>query len=142
MCFLLMTLVHVQKLRVIIYFISGIFSRISLYDNTTITRICMAIRFKLDFRIMSLRCLCSVATHSQDVFAPGHSFRSLNWTGCHRTPYVTSIYSTGIFYRGVSGFATDFPCGVWCRGLITCLLYVGPLFGNHLFNYSWVVGLI
>ena len=22
--------------------------------------------------------------------------------------------------------ATDCPCGVWCRGLTTCLLYVGP----------------
>ena len=22
------------------------------------------------------------------------------------------------------------PCGVWCRGLTTCPLYVGPLFGN------------
>ena len=38
--------------------------------------------------------------------------------------YVTSRYSTRIFYRGVSGFATDCPCGVWCRGLTTCLLLV------------------
>ena len=30
--------------------------------------------------------------------------------------YVTSSYSTWIFCRGVSGFATDCPCGVWCRG--------------------------
>ena len=37
---------------------------------------------------------------------------------------VTSRYSTRIFYRGVSGFATDCPCGVWYRGLTTCLLYV------------------
>ena len=35
-----------------------------------------------------------------------------------------------IFYRGVPGFTTDCPCGVWWRGLTTCLLYVGPLFGN------------
>ena len=44
---------------------------------------------------------------------------------------VTSILSAGIFYRGVSGFATDCPCGVWCRGSTTCLLYVGPPFGNQ-----------
>ena len=31
-------------------------------------------------------------------------------------------------YRVVPGFATDCACGVWCRGLTTCLLYVGPLF--------------
>ena len=39
-------------------------------------------------------------------------------------------FSTGIFCKGVSGFATDCPCGVWCRGLTTCILYVGSLFGN------------
>ena len=55
--------------------------------------------------------------------------------------YVTSSYSTWIFCRGVSGFATDCPCGVWCRGLTTCLLHVGPPFGNRLLNNSWVVGL-
>ena len=46
--------------------------------------------------------------------------------------YVTFSYSTWIFCRGVSGFATDRPCGVWCRGLTTCLLHVGPPFGNRL----------
>ena len=53
--------------------------------------------------------------------------------------YVTSGYSTWIFCRGVSGFATDCPCGVWCRGLTTCLLHVGPPFGNRLLNNSWAV---
>ena len=55
--------------------------------------------------------------------------------------YVTSSYSTWIFCRGVSGFATDCPCGVWCRGLTTCLLHVGPPFGNRILNNSWTVGL-
>ena len=31
--------------------------------------------------------------------------------------FDTSSYSTWIFCRGVSGFAIDCPCGVWCRGL-------------------------
>ena len=44
--------------------------------------------------------------------------------------YVMFTFPTTIFYRGVPGFATDCPCGVWCRGLTTCPLYVGPLFGN------------
>ena len=35
-------------------------------------------------------------------------------------------FPSRIFYRRVPGFATDCPCGVWCRGLTTCLLYVGP----------------
>ena len=37
-------------------------------------------------------------------------------------------FPTRIFYRGVPGFATDCPCGVWCRGLTTFPLYVCPLF--------------
>ena len=54
---------------------------------------------------------------------------------------VTSSYSTWIFCMGVSGFATDCPCDVWCRGLTTCLLHVGPPFGNRFLNNSWAVGL-
>ena len=56
--------------------------------------------------------------------------------------YVTSSYSNGIFCRGVSGFATDCPSDVWCRGLTTCLLHVGSPFGNRFLNTSWAVGLI
>ena len=55
--------------------------------------------------------------------------------------YVTSSYSTWIFCRGVSGFATGCPCDVWCRGLTTCLLHVGPPVGNRFLNTSWAVGL-
>ena len=55
--------------------------------------------------------------------------------------YVTSSYSTWIFCRGVSGFATDCPCGVWCRVLATCRRHVGPPFGNRILNNSWAVGL-
>ena len=55
--------------------------------------------------------------------------------------YVTSRYSTWIFCWGFSGCATDCPCKVWCRGLTTCLLHVGPPFGNRFLNTSWAVGL-
>ena len=61
--------------------------------------------------------------------------------GANGPLYVTSSYSTWILCRGVSGFATDCPCGVWCRGLTTCLLHVGPPFGNRILNNSWAVGL-
>ena len=50
---------------------------------------------------------------------------------CGNPFYVTSSYSIWIFCRGVSGFATDCTCDVRCRGLTTCLLHVGPPFGNH-----------
>ena len=61
--------------------------------------------------------------------------------GANGPLYVTSSYSTSICCRGVSGSATDCPCGVWCRGLTTCLLHVGPPFGNRILNNSWAVGL-
>ena len=54
--------------------------------------------------------------------------------GANGPLYVTSNYSTWIFCRGVSGFATDCPCGVWCRGLTTCLLHVSPPFENRIFK--------
>ena len=38
-------------------------------------------------------------------------------------------------------FATDILCGVWCRLLTTCSLYVGPLFGNLVWNDSGFVSL-
>ena len=58
-----------------------------------------------------------------------------------RTLYVTSSYSTRIFYRRVSDFATDCPCCVWCRRLTTCLLYVGPHFRNRLLSNNCALGL-
>ena len=50
-------------------------------------------------------------------------------------------FSTRIFYRGVPGFETDCPCGVWCRGLTTCPEYVGPPFGNLGWSNSRFVSL-
>ena len=56
--------------------------------------------------------------------------------------YVIASYPTWIFCRGVSGFATDCPCNVWRHGLTTCLLHVGPPFGNRSLNTIWAVSLI
>ena len=62
--------------------------------------------------------------------------------GAIRPLYVTYSYSTWIFCRGVSDFATDdCPCEVWYRGLTTCLLHFGPPFKNRFLNTSWAVGL-
>ena len=43
---------------------------------------------------------------------------------------VMFTFPTRIFYRAVPGFATDCPCGVKCRGLTICHLYVDQRFGN------------
>ena len=76
--------------------------------------------------------------------SPARMFLSLDLLSEYRIQQgaVGPLYVTSwIFWRGVSGFATDCPCSVWCRGLTTCLLYVGPLFGNRPLNKSWAVGL-
>ena len=79
--------------------------------------------------------------NSLDVSAPGHSPWILDWTCFLSTPYVMFTFPTRIFYRAVPGFATDCLCGVWCRGLTTCPLYVGPLFGNLVITDSRFVSL-
>ena len=61
---------------------------------------------------------------SRDVSAPGSPFTILDWTCCYRLSDLCS--RIGYF----TGFVTDCPCGVGCRELTTCLLYVGPRFGN------------
>ena len=43
----------------------------------------------------------------------------------------TRIYYVRLWSRGVSGLATDSPCGVWGRGWTTCLLHDSPLFASH-----------
>ena len=80
--------------------------------------------------------------------SPPRMFRSLDLLSEYRIQhgaigplYVTSSYSTWIFCRGVSGFATDCPCNVWCHGLTSSLMHVGPPFVNRFLNTSWAVGL-
>ena len=58
-----------------------------------------------------------------------------------RLLYVMFTFPTRIFYSGVPGFATDCPSVVWCRGLTTYLLFVGPRFGNLDENDSGFVSL-
>ena len=112
-----------------------------LYLVPTITRH----RFELESPNLHQTCIMYLVFYNT---SPPRMFLSLDllWEyriqhGANGPLYVTSSYSTWIFCRGVSGFATDCPCGVWCRGLTTCLLHVGPPFGNRILNNSWAVGL-
>ena len=54
------------------------------------------------------------------------AFRITDWT-CYHGPHLHAILRS----RGVSGLATDSPCGVWGRGWTTCLLHDSPFFGSH-----------
>ena len=102
-----------------------------LCDNKTNTNTRMLVTIGIRFKQhLTLGILRSAISHLQGCYCP--------WTlpseyrvkhGTIGPLYVTSRHSTRIFYRGVSGFTTEWPCGVWCRGLTTCLLYVCHFFG-------------
>ena len=88
-----------------------------------------------DFNILRLDFYSGIA-YLPGYSAPGYSFRILDWTCYHRTPYLKVVFSTGIYHRGVPGFATDCPRSAWCRWSKTYLLYVSPLFGNLVLGNS------
>ena len=78
-----------------------------------------------------LLCLgyCFYFNHLHMMFlSTDFAFRITDWTSCHG-PHLHAILR--IISRGVSGLATDSPCGVWGRGWTTCLLDDSPLFGSH-----------
>ena len=71
----------------------------------------------------------SIFNHLPRMFRPRILlFRITDWTCCHG-PNLYAILR--IIGRGVSGSATDSPCGVWGRGWTTCLLHDSPLCGSH-----------
>ena len=104
-------------------------------------QLCLALWYKSNTRMLVIFGICFKQHFDTRYLVfyntpPPRMFLSLDllWEyriqhGANGPLYVTSSYSTWIFCRGVSGFATDCPCGVWCRGLTTCLLHVGPPFG-------------
>ena len=70
-----------------------------------------------------------MADRLNPLFCVGWYSRSIiDWTCCHG-PHLHAILR--IISRGVSGLATDSPCGVWGRGWTTCHLHDSPLFGSH-----------
>ena len=46
------------------------------------------------------------------------------------SPCIKLIFATKIVYPGALDDRTDCSCGVWCRGLATCILYVNPPLGT------------
>ena len=78
----------------------------------------------------NLRLLCTdfyvwdavtIFNHLHRMFlSTDYAFRITDWT-CFHGPHLHAILR--IISRGVSGLATDSPCGVWGRGWTTCLLH-------------------
>ena len=153
MCFLLVTFVPVQKLCLNIYIYAiSIFlyefyflwftNCVLLADDDSLISGCLWLLSFVLNNTLILGIWCSTIPH-----LPG-CFWSLDLPSEYRIQhgaigplYVTSSYSIWIFCREVSGVATDCPCDVWYRGSATCLLHVGPPFGNRFLNNSWAVGL-
>ena len=155
-----MTLVPVQKLCVNIYmyiFIYIYIYAISIFlyefcflwftncvllsdDNSLMPGCLWLLAFILNNTLI-LGIWCSTIPHLPGCFCPLTFFQNIGFNMVPSDPFMSS-YSTWIFCRGISGFATDCPCDVWCRGLTPCLLHVGPPFGNRFLNNSWAVGLI
>ena len=136
MCFLLITFIPVQNLCVNKYIYALLYEFCFLWftncvllsdDDSLIPGYLWLLAFVTNNTLI-LGIWCSTVPHLPGCFCPGPL-------------YVTSSYSTWIFCRGVSGFATDCPCDVWCRISTTCLLHVGPPFGKRFLNTSWAVGL-
>ena len=120
MCFLLMTFVPVQKLCVIKYICSPIWVLFSLVYNCVL----LSDDKKFNTRMLVTFGIC-FKQHFDTRYlvfynsSPPWMFLSLDLLSGYRIQhcaigplYVTSSYSTWIFCRGVSGFATDCPCDV------------------------------
>ena len=113
---------------------------ILLYDNKTnnMMLVTISFRFKQHFDTRYI----AFCNHSPPRrLCPWNFFQNIGFSVVPSDPFMSDLdtklgYSTGGFR-----LSTDCPSGAWCRGSTTCLLYVGPLFGNRLSNQSWAVGL-
>ena len=91
----------------------------------------------LDLGVCKIACgICSTHLFNTAIaqltvcFCPVTSFLKIGLSRLPSDSFLSNVYSQRVFYKGVPGFATDCLCGVWCRGLTTCFLYVIPLFGK------------
>ena len=97
----------------------------------TIIGIFMAINYFLNYTLglLYLNMVLVLQMHnSLDVSAPGHSLWILDWTCFLWTPLWHIYIPYKDILQGVPGFATDCPCGVWCLGLTTWLLFFWSTF--------------
>ena len=95
-------------------------------------QLCLAIWYKSNTRMLVTFGIC---------FKQHFDTRYLVYT----IPYLPGCFCPWTFFENIgfnTGFATGCPCGVWCRGLTTCLPHVGAPFGNRFFlKNGWVVDL-
>ena len=144
-CFLLLTFVPVQKLcvNIYIYIYALLYEFCFLWftncvllsdDNSLMPGCLWLLAFVLNNTLI-LGIWCSTIPHLPGCFCPWTFFQNIGFNMVPSDPFMSHLATQ------LSGFATDCPCDVWCRGLTTCVLHVGPPFGNRFLNTSWAVGL-
>ena len=107
-----------------------------LFDKSLILGCLWPLVFVLNNTLI-LGIWCSTIPHLLGCFCPWTFFENIGFNTVLTDPFMSHL-ATQLGYS--AGFATDCPCGVWCRGLTICLLHVGPPFGNRILNKSWAVG--
>ena len=83
---------------------------------------------------------CSTIPHLPGCFCPWTFFQNIGFNMVPSDPCMSYLLNLDILpwsFRLCNWLA----CGVWCRGLTTCLLHFGPSFGNRLLIKSWAVDL-
>ena len=87
---------------------------------------CVACLLKLGFGLSQISNFGSAIDYLIACFCPYTLFLELYWKCYRGITCAKFVLSAITFHRGVPGFATDFPCGVWHHGLTyQTHLYVG-----------------
>ena len=86
---------------------------------------------------------CSTIPHLPGCFCPWTFSQNIGFNTVPSESFMSHLATQ--FGYSAGGFQAlqliHCPCDVWCRGLTTCLLHIGPPLGNRFLNTSWTVGL-
>ena len=110
-------------------------------DNNLIPWCLWLLAFVLN-NILILGIWCSTRPHLPGCFCPWTFFQNIGFNMVPSNPFRSHLATQlGYSAREFQALQLVCPCDVWCRGLTTCLLHVGPPFGNRFLNTIWAVGL-
>ena len=127
------------------------FPHISIYGNYIVAMFCACHNSAVEFSYawycndhedvnILFWCVCNNPS-AMYVSLLGPALGTPDITCCYGIPLYHVYTLTRIFRRGVSGCVTGCRCGVWCRGLTTRAIYVGPFLANRSL-LSWFISAI
>ena len=103
-------------------------------DNSLIPGCLWLLAFILN-NILILGIWSSTIPHLPGCFYPWTFFQNIGFNMVPSDPFMLHLATQRL--QGSFTLCNWF----WCHGLTTCLLHVGPPFGNRFLNNSWAVGL-